>query len=61
MAYRETGNPELANERLHAHTEFLLAPNQSGLRPGMDEPGAMKQLLDDEDTEHHLNFRHGKG
>ena len=34
--------------------EFRVVPNRSGLQPGMDDPGAMKQLLDDEDIEHYL-------
>lgn len=34
--------------------EFRVVPNRSGLQPGMDDPGAMKQLLEDEDIEHYL-------
>ena len=34
--------------------EFQLVPNRSALEPGMDEPKAMKQVLEDEDTHFHL-------
>ena len=34
--------------------EFQMVPNRSALEPGMDDPKAMKQILEDEDTELHL-------
>ncbi|MYA49382.1 MAG: type I restriction endonuclease subunit R [Caldilineaceae bacterium SB0670_bin_27] len=34
--------------------DFRLVPNRSTLKPGMDDPKAMKQVLEDEDTERHL-------
>lgn len=34
--------------------EFQLVPNRSTLEPGMDDPRAMKQVLEDEDTQLHL-------
>ena len=34
--------------------EFRVVPNRSGLQPGMDDPGAMKQLLEDDDVERYL-------
>jgi len=42
-----TGSPPDAEE-------FQLVPNRSTLEPGMDDPKAMKQVLEDEDTELHL-------
>ena len=40
--------------------EFRLAPNQSGLRPGMDDPTILKQLLEDEDMERYLRSQDGE-
>lgn len=37
--------------------EFRVAPNHSELAPGMDDPKALKQLLDDEDVERYLRLR----
>ncbi len=34
--------------------EFQLVPNRSTLEPGMDDPEAMKQVLEDEDVKLHL-------
>ena len=34
--------------------EFQLVPNRSTLEPGMDDPKAMKQVLEEEDTERYL-------
>ena len=34
-----------------------LVPNDSGLLPGMDDPNAMKQLLEDEDVERYLRLQ----
>ena len=40
-----------------AKKEFSVIPNDSGLAAGMDDPGALKQLLEDEDIEHYLRVR----
>ena len=37
--------------------KFRVAPNHSELVPGMDDPKALKQLLDDEDVERYLRLR----
>ena len=39
--------------------EFQLVPNRSALEPDMDDPKAMKQLLEDEDTERYLRAQVG--
>ncbi len=45
------GDPD---EMADIQPEFQLIPNRSALEPGMDDPKAMKQLLEDEDTEFHF-------
>ena len=37
--------------------EFSVVPNSSGLVPDMDDPKALKRLLEDEDVEHYLRFQ----
>ncbi|MDE2785412.1 MAG: hypothetical protein OXL37_01975 [Chloroflexota bacterium] len=37
--------------------KFRVVPNHSELAPGMDDPKALKQLLDDEDVERYLRLR----
>lgn len=41
-------------------TEFRMVPNQSDLQQGMDDPGSLKQNLDDEDIERHLRSEEGE-
>lgn len=41
-------------------TEFRMVPNQSDLQQGMDDPGSLKQHLDDEDIERHLRSEEGE-
>ena len=51
---RGLGYNQYADEVDEEDEEFRVVPNRSGLQPGMDDPGAMKQLLEDEDIEHYL-------
>lgn len=37
--------------------EFRVVPNRSELAPGMEDPKALKQLLEDEDVERHLRLQ----
>lgn len=55
-----SSNADIALRERETPGEFQLVPNQSGLFPGMEDPKAMKQLLEDEDTGHYLSTRQGR-
>ena len=40
---------------------FRVVPIRGALKPGMDDPQAMKQLLEDEDVEHYLRVQANGG